>query len=754
MFNNSKHKTHKKLYPKILFSFTISITLAIILLSTMLYFSFENIILQITDSFVKDNLTQVSYCGTLMNKTAYSILMQMNVDNDINRLLYDYVPESEELTSAQSRLFSYVSANPFVQSVYVYNGMSNTFYDSGKNIWSRDDFYDKEMIYILDNFQKYLVLSPIPRVINNNTLNSGAGIQTNVYTYVFYDKQMNTSDNKLDKAVAVNINEKFIKDMIDTMSSNKSSEIYIINSTGILLQTNTYAKMLSNINDRPFIQKIIKDTKPQGSFIETVDNGKYLVSFISSSVLDWKFICMTPYEFVMDRVNYMKSKVMLICGILLSIGILASFLLSKRINSPISSMQDNLKTLKIEQLSNLKLQKQVYMKSILQSGTDSNMENTLQTFKLYNIKIDSLDNYLVMVLKIDHYFDFCNKYNLSDRNLMKFAVMNVASEICEAHFKNEALDLGDDHVVMIMNASDSHDDSKLLEDISTLIIESILKNLDMSVSISVSTISKDLSDLNKKYNEALETSQYRVYSGCNSILTYHDIIEKHSKTFSYPIQKENMLIDALMLGNIEEVQYIFNEILDITKNYSYKSFILTLTRMATAIQIAVDNFEKNSNFHMGYDFSRFTLEFSKLEFLDDIRNYFFSLFEYIYEKLLERKDAKYDELITRVIEIINNNYHDMNLSLESIADMLGISASYLGKLFKKFTSNTISDYITQIRLEASKKLLASTDYSIDKITEKIGLTYSNYFYKVFKKTYGITPNEYKKNISLQKNKTI
>lgn len=123
---------------------------------------------------------------------------------------------------------------------------------------------------------------------------------------------------------------------------------------------------------------------------------------------------------------------------------------------------------------------------------------------------------------------------------------------------------------------------------------------------------------------------------------------------------------------------------------------------------------------------------------------------YIYEKILEKKDTKYDELIAKVIEIININYANKNLSLELIADMVGVSASYVGKLFKKFTSNTVSDHITHTRLEVAKKLLSSTDYSIDKITEKIGLTYSNYFYRVFKKAYGITPSEYKKNISFQK----
>ncbi|HEY5583163.1 MAG TPA: helix-turn-helix domain-containing protein [Ruminiclostridium sp.] len=749
--NKKQQDMPKKLYPKILLSFTVSITLTIIILSAVLYFSFESIVLQINTSFVKDNLTQVSYSGTQMNKTAYSLLMQMNADSDIRDMLFNYMPEIEQLTLSQNSLSSFVSVNPFVQSIYVYNGFNDKIYDSGTTSWSRDGFYDKEILYILDNFQKYQVLTPITRVIRNNTLNSSSGIQSNVYTYVFFDTQLNKDSNKLDNAIVVNISESFIKDMINAMSSNKSNEIFIIDSTGTLLQTNTSSKILSKITDRSYIQKIILSPDSQGSFVDSVDDRKSLVTFASSSVMDWKIICVTPYEIIMDKINYMKYKVIIICCILFTIGILASYLLAKRINSPINFMQNKLSSLQIEQRHNLVLQKQMFLKTILQSGISSNLENTLETLKEFGVKIDPLEKYIVIMLKIDHYFDFCNKYNSSDRSLFRFSIMNISSEICEAHFKNETLDLDDDHMVMIVNASDSIEQIQLIKEVSTSIIESILTYLNFSISISISSISQDISDLNTKYDEALEASQYRVYSGSNSILMYQDIMVKHSKLFSYPIQKENKFIEALMLGNMEVVQTIFNDILATTTSYSYNSFSLTLLRLTTAIHIALDNFEKNSNYQIGYDFSRFIMDLNKIEYLDDIQKHFFGLFEYIFEKLLERKDTKYDELITKVIELINHNYSDNNLSIDSIAETIGISSSYIGKLFKKFTSNTISDHITQTRLEASKKLLASTDFSVDKITETIGLSYSNYFYKIFKKTYGITPNEYKQKLLQQKN---
>jgi hypothetical protein len=50
------------------------------------------------------------------------------------------------------------------------------------------------------------------------------------------------------------------------------------------------------------------------------------------------------------------------------------------------------------------------------------------------------------------------------------------------------------------------------------------------------------------------------------------------------------------------------------------------------LHIAVDNFEENSSYHINYDFSKFILELNKLEYMDNIRRHFSSLFEYIFKK--------------------------------------------------------------------------------------------------------------------------
>ena len=95
-------------------------------------------------------------------------------------------------------------------------------------------------------------------------------------------------------------------------------------------------------------------------------------------------------------------------------------------------------------------------------------------------------------------------------------------------------------------------------------------------------------------------------------------------------------------------------------------------------------------------------------------------------------------------DLINREYRNPGFSLESIADAMGMSATYIGRLFKKHTMKTILDYITEVRMQEARELLSETELSVGEVAERAGFANSPYFYKVFKKTHGITPAEYRK----------
>lgn len=91
---------------------------------------------------------------------------------------------------------------------------------------------------------------------------------------------------------------------------------------------------------------------------------------------------------------------------------------------------------------------------------------------------------------------------------------------------------------------------------------------------------------------------------------------------------------------------------------------------------------------------------------------------------------------------ILENYSN-DISLDMIAEDVGISSSYLCRLFKKEMDINLNDYITDVRIEKAKELIQQHNYSIRKLSELCGYNNHTYFCKIFKKKTGMTIGEYK-----------
>ena len=86
-----------------------------------------------------------------------------------------------------------------------------------------------------------------------------------------------------------------------------------------------------------------------------------------------------------------------------------------------------------------------------------------------------------------------------------------------------------------------------------------------------------------------------------------------------------------------------------------------------------------------------------------------------------------------------------DLSLEEVAEEVGISSFYLSRLFKQVTGENLSVFVIQFKLEKAAELLVTrSDLSVKNIGELLGYYSSAYFTKLFKDHYGVTPSQYRR----------
>ncbi|WP_192575395.1 AraC family transcriptional regulator [Butyrivibrio fibrisolvens] len=105
---------------------------------------------------------------------------------------------------------------------------------------------------------------------------------------------------------------------------------------------------------------------------------------------------------------------------------------------------------------------------------------------------------------------------------------------------------------------------------------------------------------------------------------------------------------------------------------------------------------------------------------------------------------KYSLSIQRVLEYISLHLGD-HISNENLSANANMSISHLAKVFKKETGVTMTEYIALLRCKKAANLLKKTNLPIQEISSYVGYSDNNYFVKVFRKNYGMTPTEFRRN---------
>ena len=117
----------------------------------------------------------------------------------------------------------------------------------------------------------------------------------------------------------------------------------------------------------------------------------------------------------------------------------------------------------------------------------------------------------------------------------------------------------------------------------------------------------------------------------------------------------------------------------------------------------------------------------------------------VYKSLCNRliDKSKKTNVIIEAQKYINRNYNNEYLSISEIANSLGVSQTYLSRMFKREMGSTFSQYLTNVRIKNAIILMRDPSLRLNEIAELIGYGTQNYFNNIFKRSVGISPQDYK-----------
>ncbi|MEW6410142.1 MAG: PocR ligand-binding domain-containing protein [Nitrospirota bacterium] len=220
--------------------------------------------------------------------------------------------------------------------------------------------------------------------------------------------------------------------------------------------------------------------------------------------------------------------------------------------------------------------------------------------------------------------------------------------------------------------------------------------------------------------------------------------------FGEDFYKEKELIDLIKFGERKKAKAILDELLGVSLFRSHEYIGILKARILEIIAIiARAAVESGANLEEVLGF--------KYQFIQNLandnsqENFYYTLrkaFDQIFECIYQNRNIQHTRVFTKVKEYIWNNYNQ-NISLQKLAEAVGISSYYLSHLFRKEMGISFLEYLTSVRIAVAKSLLKQATMTVLDVCLEVGYQDPSYFAKVFTKKEGVHPSEYRKLLNLQ-----
>lgn len=212
---------------------------------------------------------------------------------------------------------------------------------------------------------------------------------------------------------------------------------------------------------------------------------------------------------------------------------------------------------------------------------------------------------------------------------------------------------------------------------------------------------------------------------------------------------ENQLIHAVSIGQVIEAETVINNLnlLELTNQHGF-----SIERMRSYATVTNTILRKAAEYggvhpvHVHRLFSSFLQEAESLQSIDEGKDLIRRMVRKYCLLVQNYATPQYSPLIKQVITEIELNLSG-DLSLRKLARQFNISPNHLSSLFHKEAKSTLTSFTNQKRIEHAILLLNTTNWQIQTIAQSCGIMDSNYFTKLFKKHVGMTPYEYRRQIS-------
>ena len=348
------------------------------------------------------------------------------------------------------------------------------------------------------------------------------------------------------------------------------------------------------------------------------------------------------------------------------------------------------------------------------------------------------------------YEGFSSDFTREDQKKVISFAENIIEQMVKGYFDHSCLVRRElNSLVLVMSTDGIEDYREQIRSLGEKIISVVKDYFEVSVSVAVSSRKESLGEFGALLYEAMSATNHYFYHSLDPVVFYSEECEtsaRHTGSFHIGFLKKD-LSQAVALNDSGRLEEILDQVACLLREHN-PSRQQAVNACANLYFFLSSFFEDGEEPDFPYEVNIME-KLGRLGTLGQIIQWINWFKEAVSQILERRRDTRVDKIAEMVREYVMEHYKE-RITLGQAAEALNISQGYLSTAFKKQSGESFTNYVSAIKIEKAKELIASHQYMMYEVSDLLGFDTPFYFSKVFKKVTGMSPKEYEAQCLKQK----
>jgi len=271
----------------------------------------------------------------------------------------------------------------------------------------------------------------------------------------------------------------------------------------------------------------------------------------------------------------------------------------------------------------------------------------------------------------------------------------------------------------------------------------VFRQTRQGVTVGLGRTYKTAMEICVSYREANAALRYRGYMGYETVIPIHYVEPFNDITYRYPLQKEESLVYAAVVGDYDYCEVLLTLLVDALRQSGHIPEYL-LSKIVMNIVISINRYASEQNILLNSQFTQYfpTKDIFAITTLEEVYEYLSRCLKIFCGHVRELRDENKHNVVEKAKGYVNEHFA-RNITMGDVAIQAGTTPEFLTNAFREVEKKTIHEHLTNLRMEEAKRLMRRTDETDEMIAIQVGYDDIRRFRSAFKKYEGVNTQEYR-----------